>query len=56
MLLFKNDGRRREKKKFYRAGVGHGRANLLVLAWQLMARPCHCRHGPCQASGFLARW
>jgi len=64
MFVLKNEGRRRKGKKKLgiwcvevrhgRATTGTGRAKLLVfgvLVGQGMARPCHCRHGPCQGSG-----
>jgi len=38
MFVLKNEGRRREKIRYMRV--------------RGLARPCHYRHGPCQASGF----
>ena len=60
----KSDGERLKKKGF--CSLGSGTAVPLLaravptyyhrhgLASYVRARPCHCRHGPCQLSGMLA--
>jgi len=64
MFVLKNEGRRRKKilgiwcveVRHGRATTGTGRAKVLDFegfARHGVARPCHCRHGPCQASGSL---